>query len=635
MKRFHTFLLVSLGLALAPAALHHPEVLASSETHNYLHHDSLFNKGVEELKMFHVDKAIADFVPYSLYYSKRPLSDADNRKRLAHKLMWIARGFNFDENNRAAMQVLSIAHKLDPDNVYIKCFLSDEYCNLGKHEKSAALDVQLKPLADKDVYVCRSLIAHCNRRRDLLAARALLDKAVAMPDAKDFAFLQWINALNLNALGRTKEAIKWHNKAAENTDSSYLKKIHAATAFQLDQNHKEAERALKEAGALNPDDPTWHAMLGATYWNQEKVADARAEILASLLCKRCSTNVHVAASKFFNVKDQTKTNAFAVLDHIEKLLPWRGSIHAQRANIYSEMNEKDKARSEYKRQIELDKYQFEGYWQLSNMALKDGKPEEAFDWANKALSMYPTNRFAWEQLGFLQRQTGHPKEAAEAYLKALDLMVKPLDELNIVAKSEAATAYANSGTWAYLQAKYLKDAQIEREEYSQSRKKLNALSPQEKVFEVVFAQLNKLSKQGDEKDSQQLKEQALSEAKLFNQFKFVPELPAHLRWVKLRPGRLSFDSKDEATIKVNEHIALADMLAETERTKEAIAEYRAAIAIEPDNIELHSFLFQELQKDGDWVEAAKEDVVISQKLVNSIPGALGMGEKKNKDKKAD
>ncbi len=92
--------------------------------------------------------------------------------------MWIARGFNFNENNRAAMQVLSIAHKLNPDNVYITCFLSDEYCNLGEHEKSQELDTQLKPLADKDVYVCRSLIAHCNRRRDLLAARALLDKAV-------------------------------------------------------------------------------------------------------------------------------------------------------------------------------------------------------------------------------------------------------------------------------------------------------------------------------------------------------------------------------------------------------------------------------------------------------------------------
>ncbi len=617
MKGLHIALLLWLGLALIPASSGRASQQAEAPK------DSLFAKGAEALKMFHIDKAIADFVPYSLYYAKQPLADQKNRKRLAHKLLWIARGFSFDENNRAARQLLSIAQQLDPDNTYIKCFLSDEYSSLGDFEKSAQLDAQLKPLAEKDVYVSRSLISHLNRRRDLLAALALLEKTEKLPEAKDFAFLHWIHAVTTNSLGATPEAMKWYTRAASETDSPYLQKIYTAAAFQSGQQHDAAERALTEAGQINPSDPTWHSMLGLTLGIGGQIHLARQEYLAALMCRRCSSNIHNSAAKFFSSADKTKDNAFRTLDHIEKLTPWRGSIHAARAKIYMSDNQNEKAKAEYKKQIELDKYLFEGYMELSNMALKDGKSQEAFDWANRALELYPTNRFVWEQLGGLQRKTAHPKEAAEAYHKVLELMLKPFDRLNVVAKSEVATVYANSGTWAYLQAKDLATQIV-----ALKKEQLGGAGGPKEAQAAPQAAASESRMKSLEAAKAKLDEQALAEAKLFNQFKFVAELPAHLRWVKIRPARISFENKDKDVAKANQHVVLADMLTETERTKDAIAEYRAALAITPDNMELHSFLFQELQKDGDWMEAAKEDVVISQKLINSIPGAVGLGEKK-------
>lgn len=613
MKSLNIALLLSLGLALAPIAFSTaktaPGELANG-TGSTSKQDSLFIKGVEHLKMFHLDRAIADFIPYSLSAAGKPLSEKTNRKRLAHKLMWIARAFSFDENDRAAAQLLAIACQLDPDNIYIKCFLADAYAQSAQYEKCEAVEATLKPFANTDIFVCRSLAAHCNRRKDPLGALAWLEKAQKLPESKDSAYLAWIRAGTMNALGATPEAVQWYRKAETKSDNPYTKKIFRAQAFVLEQKFDEAACALQEAGELNPDDPSWHSILAGVYWFQNKVEDARNEVLKALQCRRAASNVHVSASRFFAANDHTKRNAFRALDHIERLIPSRGTILGQRARLYLSTKEPDKARAEFKRQIAIDKYWVDGYFELANIELTAGKNEEALEWSSKATELFPTNRLVWIHMGGVMRKMEHPKEASEAYLKALSLMVKPFDRLNVIAKNEVATVYAHTGSWEYSQAKTV-EAEIAKVTDEEFRKFGSKHKPSPELEALM-------------KKRTELEEKALAAAKMFNQYKFNPDLPAHLKWVKLRPGRVAFTSKDTNNLASNSHCVLADMLFETNYVKDAIAEYRKAIEISPDDIDLHGFLFQALQKDGNWLEAAKEDVIISQKIVNRIPSAVGL-----------
>ena len=72
------------------------------------------------------------------------------------------------------------------------------------------------------------------------------------------------------------------------------------------------------------------------------------------------------------------------------------------------------------------------------------------------------------------------------------------------------------------------------------------------------------------------------------------------------------------------------------RLNDCIAEYRKAEALKSDDIDLHSYLLNALDEKGDWLESAKEDVVLSSKLVNSVPAAIKrLTEKKAPAKTAD
>lgn len=120
---------------------------------------------------------------------------------------------------------------------------------------------------------------------------------------------------------------------------------------------------------------------------------------------------------------------------------------------------------------------------------------------------------------------------------------------------------------------------------------------------------------------------ALAEAIAFNQLKFVPKLENMAALMHLRPGnfgddQLKLDGQHKEK-ELLEHVLLADMLLESRCFDEAIQEYDKAIALNPDDGDLHSYLLNVCVESGKWAEALREDFSVSKTVVSKIPEEVG------------
>ncbi len=75
------------------------------------------------------------------------------------------------------------------------------------------------------------------------------------------------------------------------------------------------------------------------------------------------------------------------------------------------------------------------------------------------------------------------------------------------------------------------------------------------------------------------------------------------------------------------------MLLETRHLKEAVAEYAKAVELNPSDVDLHSYYLNALVENNNWVEAAKEDVVLSSKIVGRATDSVAKWAKEKSAKK--
>ena len=193
----------------------------------------------------------------------------------------------------------------------------------------------------------------------------------------------------------------------------------------------------------------------------------------------------------------------------------------------------------------------------------EGKLPQALDVCRKKLVDCPHFSQLWIMRGRTALEMKLFPEAKSSFDEALRLIPKA-SSLNVVWKNEAAASHAGLGTIAYLT--------------------------------------------GD-------KETAIKEACLFNELKFVPILPGWLTLINIRPGRLNFSTNSKKEVEAINHTALADMLLETRQIKDVVAEYAKAVELNPSDVDLHSYYLNALVENNNWVEAAKEDIVLSSKIV--------------------
>jgi tetratricopeptide (TPR) repeat protein len=225
--------------------------------------------------------------------------------------------------------------------------------------------------------------------------------------------------------------------------------------------------------------------------------------------------------------------------------------------------------------------------QLATVYWQNRDHDKAMQFLHHYLTLVPESASAWQRLAEYQMEIGQWEQSRHSFLQALSFMppVSQRKRLNILAAHDLGRVCTGLGTLYY-------------------------------------------------RDNDKV--QALKQAELWNEVKFVPELPAYLRVFKLRPGHVDTSHLLSKEKEAAQHAELADMLFQNHQIDDAIKEYRLAAALNPDDVDYHEFLLNALSEKGDWLGAASEDWAVSNKLLGKIPHAIGeMNKKKELPKAGD
>lgn len=522
---------------------------------------SHFGQGLDQLQKFQPDKAIIEF-------SRAFLSSKTASKAAKAKIfLLIGRSFQTDENERAAVQAFSIAHALNPDEQVITAYLAYSLVRAGRRADAAPYFNWLKAQKEKARTTLVILALESAKTSDPESARKYLDMALKQPGGSDDPDLHHINARFLSKLGQTDQSRKEFSAAQSKMTNPYIKTLLNATLQRIDGNPKRQIEYLKEAGKIRPNDPVWHYELADCYASQgDKHAALEQYTLA--MHGRFSGRAYLRAITFLR-NDNRNKDAIRAANELIRVKPWSSDAHQALSSIYYAQKDFKNAEKEAKLAEQLDKYNENAAVELARQYMDQGKYEAARDVYKQSLQHTPRSIGLLRRLGDVETKLKNETAARQCYEKII-AEVPNLSDVNVLFQNEYALAQAKLGSMYY---------------------------------------------------AEQNNEKALSAAKLFNKFKFVPKLPPLLTLLHLRPGHLE-QGKTALEQQYNDHILLADMLREGGRLDDCIKEYRQAEAINSDDVDLHSFLLNALDEKGDTLGAARENMVLSSKLVNRVPAEV-------------
>ncbi len=519
---------------------------------------SYFEQGIHELDMFRPDTAIRDFS--RAYFSAKTASKATKSKIF----LLIGRSFQFDDNEKAASQAFSIAHELNPEDQVTTAYLAYSLARTGRKKEAATYFELLKAQKNKARTTTEILALEAAKTSDPESGKKYLDAALKEPGGDTDPYVHYIYAKFLSKLGRTEQSRQEFSKAAETMPNAYIKTLLGATLARIDGDPKKQMACLKKAGKVLPNDPAWHYELADCYASQGNKRDALEQYNLAMQ-GRFSGRAYARTANFLRDEHRYK-DAINVARHLIAMKPWSSDAHQTLASIYFSEKDYPNAEREAKKAIELDKYNENSYVELAHQYSEQGKTALARDAYKAGLVYSPKSMGLLRRLGDTEAKLNNEPAAIECYQKIIDNLPNPKD-VNILFQHEYALAQAKLGSRYYAE--------------------------------------NQLDK-------------ALAAAQSFNKFKFVPKLPPLLTLLHLRPGHIEA-GKTTLETEYNNHIQLADMLREGGHLDDCIAEYRKAEALNPDEIDLHSYLLNALDEKGDILNAARENMILSSKLVNRVP----------------
>ncbi|HEY9715773.1 MAG TPA: tetratricopeptide repeat protein, partial [Chroococcales cyanobacterium] len=521
---------------------------------------SALKRGYEALNQYKCDEAILHFARRARAMGKQWQKEPAAKLALAHAYSLIGNGFLFDENDLAAANCFTIAHTLAPADPTITAYLALAKDRIGAPGVEKLLE-QLEPFGGKDIVASEVLAVSYARRFDF--DRSL--KYLSNPAFQKSAHVQILIAKSLARKGLSDKALARYKSASEYASSPYMNKLCLAASLTLKDKVKE-EELIREAGKNLPNDPAWRASLaGRLSSKNDEHAVAEYEIACA------GPRVYTFAfTKFASYLDQhkRKKDAIRCMEYLQKLVPWSVRAKMNRAEIDQRNGDYDAAIKLLNESVATFPKAADAYWRLAQCYLSKNRPADALAAVQAGARQCPYYGLSWRWLGAIALKNGKWDDAAKAFQKAIDLLSPDKKDLNAIMQTELAGAHAGLGTC------YLHD-------------KENA--------------------------------KALEEATLFNQWKFYPKLPGLLGMVHLRPSKLDLSAGSPEQKKVNDEVLLADMLRETGQLDECIAHYRKAIEVTPDDIDLHSYLFDVLSEKGDLVQAGRENLTLSSKLLNRVP----------------
>jgi tetratricopeptide (TPR) repeat protein len=256
------------------------------------------------------------------------------------------------------------------------------------------------------------------------------------------------------------------------------------------------------------------------------------------------------------------------------------------ASILQAQNRTAEARQNLEKALLLGPHVSACYIQLATLLWKENEKKAAVDTLERCVKIMPECSAAWQQLAEYYMDTKEFRAAEHAINAALAGM-PPLQErhrLNLVASNQMALLSAGLGGISYRN--------------------------------------NELAK-------------ALRQAELFNQLKFIPDLPDYLKVIKLRPGRIQPDKLLAKEREAAQHAELADMLFQTRQMADCIKEYKKAIELDPDDLDLQEYLFNATADSGNWMDSIGQDWTLSNKLISKGVKALSEMNKKKPAESGD
>ncbi|CAM6003837.1 unnamed protein product [Sphagnum balticum] len=528
-------------------------------------HSTPLADGFKYLSDFKPGKAILCFSK-ELLNSNNSLTNPYDRQRLSNIYSLIGRAFSFDENDEAAIGALSIAVQLNSKNIVAKAFLADILDRLGRTAQSDKLFEELDALPDDNVTVEVVKAGRLGRHLEYKKQELYLKHCIASTTSGTTSALYSVLGRTMLREGFSKDAADTLLTASKKTTSPYVAKLLEALSAQCNLKNAEAERLYREAGQINPDDPSWMAGVANALEKQNKKGDGLRMRAKSILCPR-NSSFALSQYAFALNAAKRKSDGIRCLDRIAQTRPSWPEIYFLKGLFYTTDKDYKEAEEAFKKNLSLNDSSGITYLELAKIYEATGQTKLAEVAYTEGLKRFPTFSQFSSGLGFLQVN-------ARNWEKALPFLRR-------------AQAASPKEDWPHMNIVYL-----------------NNLAHIEAGIGVCDYNLKRMP-------------ETIEMAKLYNQHKFVPELKGILGMIHLRPGRIDFN--DKTMLSANTHIALADMLMEFHDLNGAIKEARLAVAEAPENLDFHSFLLYALSENNQWAEAAQEDMSLSNQIVNQLP----------------
>ena len=577
--------LASIGFMLAPAGLSQPAGTASPEpaaestmasgkeetTSSDYKRDSQKDRltaAFEHIKNVQPDKAIICLTPLLVHAANSNWKKPVTRKLLARYYCLLGRMLAVDDNCVASAQAQKIATLLDPDNEDASLYSTYLLLRIGRDDQAQPLLEASIKKAPSNLLAARQS-ALCLFREDRVnLAVTLLQNALKLKGAQnDWRIHQMLGRGYLRQ-GYTKRAIE-ELRTASKQANPYTSALLRATINSIDRKKPEQEQCLRDAARILPDDPVWQTNLAILYSTTTAQA-AESLFKKALEERRLCIKSYVAYGNYEN-NLKRREQAERCLHHLELLVPWSEQTFNFKASLLANEQNNGGAIACYRAALKLHPHVASSYIVLADFLASHKMPEEALPILQRCAEIIPDVPAVWRRLGDAYILSKNWAKAAECYTKALSLTPQDHTGFNELALNELASI--NAGLAVCL--------------YNTNDKK-----------------------------------SAVEHAQTYNRFKFIPELPWYLKMIPITPGRIEL-SKMSAKEKACYSCALmADALSAKHQQEDCVKEYRNAVALNPDDVDLHTYLLEALTESGDWMGAAREDFETSNRMVQKMPDGI-------------
>jgi len=509
-------------------------------------------------------------VPTVIRDCQKDLKDPVKAERLAFDLQYVAKALYLDENERAAGQIMRIATTLTPGNAVYQAILAENLSRSGRVEEAGRILDSLKLDDSADPVVVLNAAQFALRTADGARARAIVERYANQERFKENPHFLSVRARIWLKSGFAKRGARLFQDAVDKEPDQYCKKLWRVVVETVNSNNDAARSLVLEAGKILPEDPLWLCDAASEFAPVDRHKSWE-YLKQSVQCDRLCSRAHYTLADGFR-KERKFDAALVCLDHLQSLRPYSAEVCFAKARVRRAQQQYAEAVALFRKGIALNPGAASAYLELAGVYSDDRKPDQAREVLHDATKRFPQFGRVWQKEGDMWLEAEKQDLAEKSFNKALSLVPQPLDELNDVAKNEVGRLHASLAFIAY------KAGQRPR---------------------------------------------AIQEALLFNKLKLVPHLPALLKMIKIRPDHFDDLPELKKETEIREEVLLGDALYESRDLTDAIAEYKKAVALNPDDPDLRSYMLNLLTEKGDWSAAASENLSLSNNIVRKIPQNIG------------